>query len=334
MANIKDVAKALGISVTTVSRALNGYSDVNEDTRSNIVRVARELNYTPNRTAQKLVKKASNTLAIIVSEIGTEGSYNTQCILSGAYTFAESIGYEVALFVTNATRQKEKTYYQFCREHDIEGAVVCGISTGDKYFEELIKSEISCVLIDMPAEGGRVSSITIDNVSAAEEAVGYLISNNHRNIAVMNGSKGAYVTHKRFTGYLNAMKKSGIPIKEEYIMYGNYSEETALNIAKKALQKNPEITAFFCSSDLMAIGVMRAARELGLKLPEDLSIVGFDDIPPSRYVTPSLTTIAQDMFLFGQEAGRLLYKLIKGEECKRQECLPYKLVIRDSVVRL
>ncbi|MFZ5354258.1 MAG: LacI family DNA-binding transcriptional regulator [Bacillota bacterium] len=333
MANIKDVARAVGLSITTVSRALNGYSDVNKDTRERIIKAAKDMNYTPSRTAQRLVKKTSNTLAIIVSDISPDGSYIVHNILTGFYNYAESINYEVVLFTTNTSRQKKKSYYQFCREHGIEGAVVCGISTDDQYFAELMNSDIPCVLIDIPAKGEKTGSVSIDNESASQEAVEFLIKNNHRNIAIMNGSMDALVSHERLNGYLNALEKHGIKKKDDYILYGDFIEDKAYQAAKSALKHNAEITAVFCSSDLMAIGVIKAARELGRKLPEDLSIVGFDDISLARYVTPALTTIRQDMVAFGEESGRLLQALIKGEKCERKKLLPYELIIRESVAK-
>jgi len=321
------------VSVTTVSRALNGYYDVSQSTKENILKIAKELNYVPNRSAQNLVKKQNNTLAIILSGLEKDGGKDNIVyrMLSGMYTYAETVNYEVVLFTMSSAYQREKSYVQFCREHNIGGAVLNGIRTDDPYFEEIVNSDLPCVLIDILKNGKNISSITIDNVKAAEEAVNLLIKNNHKHIVMINGRKEAAVSIERYKGYVKALKNNNITIKEEYCVYADFLEDCAYEKTKELLNKYPEITSFFCASDIMALGAMKAIKELNKKVPEDISVVGFDNIPLAAYSTPALTTVNQDFYLMGKEAAKQLLKMIKKEDFKKNIILNHKLLVRDSV---
>jgi len=333
MVTIKDVAKAAQISVTTVSRALNGYDDVNQETRERIQKVAKELGYVANRSAQNLVKQKNNTLAIILSGLERDGGKDNIVyrLLSGMYQYAEQVNYEVVLFTTSSAHQKEKTYVQFCKEHNIGGAVLNGIRLDDPYLHELVKSDLPCVLIDVDTQGDNVSSVTIDNEQAAYDAVMYLLEANHRKIAMMNGRKEAAVSIERFKGYKRALSERGIPYDEALVFCADYLERMAYDLALEFLPKHPEVTALFCASDMMAFGVMKAAKALNIHIPKQLSIIGFDNIPLSEHSMPALSTVDQDFYQMGQEAAKQLLKMIHHEAGNKKIILSYKLLARESV---
>lgn len=333
MVTIKDIAKAAKVSVTTVSRALNNYDDVNIETKARIHQIAKDLGYVPNKAAQNLVKTKSNTLAIILSGLEKEGGKDNIVyqLLAGMYQYAETINYEVALFTTSSAHQKEKSYVRFCREHHIAGAVLNGIRLDDPYLKELVSSELPCVLIDIHESGENVSAVSIDNVRASEEAVTYLIEKGHTNIAMVNGRKAAQVSMDRLAGYKRALTNKGMAVNEALIVSGRFLEPEAYDVFKALIQTHPEITAVFCASDMMAMGVYRAAKDLGLKIPEDLSVVGFDDVPIAAYASPPLTTVSQDFFLMGYEAGKQLMSMIEGNTENKTIVLPHKLLVRKSV---
>ncbi len=333
MTTIKDVAKKSGFSVTTVSRALNGYNDVNENTRKKIISVANDLNYVPNKSAQRLVKKENNTIALLISEMEKEGGKDNMVymLLSGMYAMAEKLDYEVALYTMNSAYQRKKSYVQFCQEHGIKGAIISGIRTDDKYFEELAHSDLPCVLIDIHLEGKNISSILIDDKKASKEIVTYLINNNHKNIAFVNGRREATVSIERLSGYKEALKEHNISLNENYIVIGDFLEDKAYEVTKKLLINNNEITALYCASDMMAIGAMKAIRELGKKIPEDISLVGFDDVPLAKYMAPPLTTIAHNFYDKGFEAANQLIKMMKNENYEKNINLKHELIIRNSV---
>lgn len=333
MITIKDVAKAAQISITTVSRALNDYDDVNQETKERIQRIAKELGYVANRSAQNLVMKKNNTLAIILSGLERDGGKDNIVyrLLSGMYQYAEQVNYEVVLFTTSSAHQREKTYVQFCKEHNIGGAVLNGIRLDDPYLQELMNSDLPCVLIDIDAEGNKVSSVTIDNEQAAYEAVTYLINANHKHIAMMNGRKEAAVSIERFAGYKRALVEKNIPYDESMVLFADFLEQRAMEMAYDFLLNKPEVTAFFCASDMMALGVIKAAKQLKVKVPEKLSVVGFDNIPLSEHSFPALTTVDQDFYQMGQEAARQLLKLIHNEAGNKKIILSHKLLARESV---
>jgi LacI family transcriptional regulator len=330
---IKDIAKKAKISVTTVSRALNDFDDVNAETKKKIKKIAKDMGYVPNRMARGLVKQDKRTLALVLSNLEKEGGKDNIVyrIMAGMYKFADSVNFEIVIFTTTSAHQKETTYTQFCHGHDIGGAIMLGIQIDDPYFKEIINNDIPVVLVDIEGYGENVSSILIDNTEASREAVDYLINKNHRNIAMLTGRPSAEVSIPRQSGYEKALTNAKIEINQNYIRSGYFLESKAYSETKDLLQTNPEITAIFCASDMMACGAYRAIREMGKTIPNDISIIGFDDNPLAEHLAPSLTTIHQDFYNKGYEAAQVLYKMIKGEVGSTRIVQDYKLIIRDSV---
>lgn len=336
MTTIKDIAKAAGVSVTTVSRALNGYYDVNEKTREKIIRISRELNYSPNTLARSLVMNKSKTIGLLVSGLTKESAKDsiTFEVLAGINEYASETGYDLILFSTSSTKQGEKTYSQLCRERRVDGAIIQGIRTDDLYLQEIVKSSIPCVLIDIPIHTDTVGYITTDNKKGARKAVDYLLELGHQNIAMINGHEFAFVSQQRLQGYKESLLSAGIKIREEWVVNGDFSDEVAEAAALQLLQKYPEITAVFCVSDLTALGVIKAAKKLDLAIPEQLSIVGYDDIVLSSYISPPLTTVAQNMFQMGYESAKMLINSLEGQEKPRILTLDTELIKRETTRRL
>lgn len=332
MATIKDVAKKSGFSITTVSRALNGFNDVNEETKKKIQQVANELQYYPNAIARSLVKKGSRTFGYILCGL-ERGSKHViiQEFLSAIYDYTREIGYEVLIMTVDSHSQSPKSYLQFAREHNLAGIIVSGITTDTEYYKELLNSQIPCVLIDLIADNIRVGCVTTDNYEASREVVSYLYKMGHRNIAFLNGKEKASVSMVRYSGFLDEMRELGLNLSLDYVLNGQYSEEIAYREVEKFLPLHPEITALFCASDLMAIGAMRAAKDLDIAVPEKLSIVGFDNIPIAGYTSPALTTIEQDFYQMGYEAARMLYSIVQGKDIPHSKKISYKFIERSSV---
>jgi len=329
---IKDIAKKSGYSITTVSRALNGFDDVNEETRKKIQKVAEELQYYPNAIARRLVKKGSNTFGYIVCGLKRGEKHSiVQEFLSAIYDFANKVGYEILIMTVDSKKKSPKSYLQFAKEHNLSGIIVSGITTDEPYYRELQNSEIPCVLIDLVADNINVGSVTTDNYNASRDVVTFLYDKGHRNIAYMNGKANASVSMVRYSGYVDRMRELGLKVSMDYVLNGDFSEEIAYQEAREFLQKHPEVTAFFCASDLMAVGLIKAARELGIKVPEQLSVVGFDNIPIAEYTSPPLTTVRQDFYQMGYEATQMLYSIINKQDIPHIKKLSYELVERSSV---
>ena len=333
--NIREVASQAGVSITTVSRALNDYPDVSPETRRRIREIADSLGYIPNAVAKSLVKQESHSFGFILSGL-IRGSKHTiiQEVLCGIYTFAREVGYEVTMFPVDSALQLKKSYVQFSREHNLAGVILQGIRTDDEYSREVFSSDLPCVLIDIPADRNRVGSVSIDNEAASTAMTEFLLAKGHRQIAFMNGKDAAAVSTQRYDGYVSAMRAAGAPLRWEYVLHGEFDEEIACREAKGFLSAHPEVTAMYCASDLMAIGVIRAAAELGIPVPERLSVCGFDDIPVAAYTTPALTTVHQDFFLSGYEAAHMLHDIIRGQDVPHRRRTPYRIVERDSVREL
>jgi DNA-binding LacI/PurR family transcriptional regulator len=332
MTTIKDIAREAGVSVTTVSRALNGYSDVNEKTRAKIKGIANELNYSPNALARSLVTNKTKTIGLLVSGMKKESIKDnfTYEILCGINDMSAEIGYDLIFFSTNSTMQKEKSYAQLCRERKVDGVIIQGIKTDDPYLQEVIDSEIPCVLIDIPIESNSVGYVTTDNELGAKNITEYLIDLGHKNIAMINGHNRAFVSQQRFAGYRKALNEANIALQWEYVIDGAFDEEVAYDATLKLLNEHTEITAIVCASDLMALGVMKAAKTLGLSIPSDLSVTGYDDIILASYVSPTLTTVAQDKYLMGQKATRLLAELLEGHTNERKVIVETEIKKRES----
>ncbi len=233
---------------------------------------------------------------------------------------------------TTTEKQKQKTFSQFCNEHNITGVVIQGLKTTDPYYQEVQQTSLPTVLIDMEIANPKIGIVSIDNEKAAQEAVDYLIANNHKQIGMINGSRDANVSELREQGYRASMSAHGLSINESYIQYANYEEDIAYLICKNLLENNREITALFCASDIMAIGAIRGIKDMGLSVPEDISVIGFDDIVLASYVTPELTTIAQNMERIGFEAAELLADIIGNQgKSNYRKVSPHQLKIRESV---
>ncbi|MBS4193747.1 LacI family DNA-binding transcriptional regulator [Lederbergia citri] len=332
MTTIKDIAKVAGVSVTTVSRALNGYSDVSEKTRKKIELIAKELNYSPNTLARSLVMNKSKTIGLLISGIHKgmiKDDFMVE-ILAGIDDYVAYTDYDLILFSTNSTKQREKTYSQLIRERKVDGVILQGMKTEDPYLKEVVESDIPCVLIDIPIKSSTVGYVTTDNVLGAKKATEYLIGLGHKNIAMMNGHNFAFVSQSRLEGYLEALNEADIAVNWEWIVNGEFEESVAERVATYLLTKNPEITAIFCASDLMAFGTMKAAKNLGISVPDELSIIGFDDILLASYVTPPLTTIAQDKFEMGYQAAKLLLEMLENREGVHGIYLDTELKVRES----
>ncbi|PLT28602.1 LacI family DNA-binding transcriptional regulator [Peribacillus deserti] len=332
MTTIKDIARVTGVSVTTVSRALNGYSDVNEKTRQKIIRVSKEMNYSPNTHARSLVMNKSKTIGLLVSGLvksSVKDNFTLQ-ILAGINQFTADSDYDLVLFSTTSTKQREKTYSQLCKERRVDGVIIQGIRTDDPYLLEVVESNIPCVLIDIPINSNTVGYITTDNVEGAKKAVNHLIGLGHKKIAMMNGHEFAFVSKNRLEGFKEALVEADLPIHNEWIVNGEFSEEAAEEKALELLTEHPDITAIFCASDLMALGVMKAAKRLAIDVPNGLSVIGYDDILLASYVTPALTTISQNIYEMGYGAAKqLVHTLEEGAE-PNVITLGTELKVRDT----
>lgn len=329
--SIRDVAKEAGVSITTVSRALNGYSDVSEKTKARILEVVERLEYAPDANARAMGSKETITIGLLLSNLAhTDANgfvYGNMC---GVYQACSEFNCEFVLLVTQSEHQKMQSFSQLCRRNNLSGIVVTGLRSDDTYYEEMIRSDIPCAVVDMETAGKMKCTVTIDNVAASQEAVNYLISQGHRQIAMLNGSEVADVSIRRYAGYKGAMMEHGLVLPKDYVRHCDFEEGKAYTQALELLEKYPEITAFFCASDVMALGAIRAVTKTGRTVPGDVSVFGFDDIPVSKYVYRGISTVRQKPREVGYAAGQAVYQMIQGEQVESRIILPHELLIRET----
>lgn len=333
MSSIKEIAEQAGVSITTVSKALNNYPDVSENTKAKVREVAERLGYTPNMAARNLAKRRSNIIGLVLSEIRETDSNGNIIfrILIGAKNLCAERDYELLIINTDVKKQHTKKLAQLCKERQIAGVIMYGLKPGDPYFQEIAETELPCIAIDIKMKGQNISTVTTDNIAAVKEVINYLYSKGHRHIGFINGLKEAAVSVYRETGYRAAMEELGLEVKEEYIKYADYYEDMAYEKTLELIRENHEITAVFCASDLMALGALRAIKSLGWKVPEDIALVGFDGIQLSEYSNPRLTTVVQDFKGMGKVAADTLIKMLNGEAVDETYYVPYYFRIRESV---
>ncbi|SKA77552.1 transcriptional regulator, LacI family [Caloramator quimbayensis] len=330
MTTIYDISKATGFSPTTVSKALNDYSDVSEKTKQIILKKASEMGYIPNSHARILITKKSWTIGILFDEklnIGMKHPY-FNAIIESFKENVESRGYDL-LFISKDLGGNRTTYLDHCIIRGIDGVIIITSHPNNEQIIELINSDFPCVLIDN--ECNRKSSIHSDDVRGCYLAVEYLYSLGHRKIAHIYGSKDTFAGNVRLNEFINSLKKFNLPKIDEYLVDGGYfSFDGGYNAMKKLLELEDLPTAVFTAGDFMAVGAISAIKEKGLRVPEDISIIGYDDLDICKYVTPRLTTIKQNTDLIGKNAADILINEIDKKICRTSMIIPVELVVRDS----
>jgi LacI family transcriptional regulator len=333
---IRELARLSGVSIGTVSRALNGYADVRPETRERIARLARELDYTPSGAARSLVTQRSHVIGIFL-ETG-EGHPDLQHpffheVLGALKHRVGAAGFDLLLFASErpGNGYGPHSYLKRARHHSVDGVALMGVDPEDPEVRRLVRAEIACVGIDVELDGPLAESVMSDNVDGAEAAVRHLHELGHRRIATITGMLESRPGIDRLRGYRAAVQGLGLAYRDEFVSYGDFYAESGRAAAGRLLALPERPTAIFAASDLMAIGAVRAAAEAGLRVPEDLSIVGFDDIQLAPHVNPPLTTLRQDKLGLGTAAADALVARIGGDtERSSLRTLPVELVVRGS----
>jgi LacI family transcriptional regulator len=328
---LEDVAKLVGVHRSTVSRVINGSPKVSPEVRDRVLQAIRETGYQPNAAARTLASQRSWMIGLVlprsVSVFFTDPYFPhlTQGIAFGC----NNHDYTLCLFLVGNKEDEEKILPRLSRRGMLDGILIQSGTPDDKLIDQLNASSIPSAMIGRPNNPEGLSFIDVDNVMAAEIATDHLIHLGYHRIATITGPIGSTVTADRLAGYRNSLKKSGRSVDKALIKPGNFSEIDAYNAMKVLLEKRPD--AVFAASDIMAAGAIRAVKEVGLKIPEDIAFVGFDDIPLGGLSTVPLTTIRQPIMKFGVKAVELLIDLIEnGTTPPKQIIMEAELIIRDS----
>lgn len=336
--SIRDVAKAAGVSVSSVSRALNGYTDVNERTRKKIQETARELGYSPNVSAKNLSTKGQKNVALLVIDMGTNDSLFYGDMIHGVYNYASKAMKDsiIATYGVDSSIQKSRQLDNLCSDYSLSGVFIMGLRVNDAYHRQAKKLGIPCVLMDVKTEGKNTSSILTDDRQAFEDITDYVLDNGHREIVLIKGREEAEVTQKRMQGFRNSIKKHGMDIHKIPVFSCDFDEQQAYEKTKDYIQKygTSKATAFICMSDLMALGVCRAVEESGFCVPEDFSVTGFDGLDILRYFKPGITTVDQQIEAKAYAGTEMLMGIMETGSTPPPLYYPHKLIIRDSVKKL
>ncbi|TDY49651.1 LacI family transcriptional regulator [Alicyclobacillus sacchari] len=327
---IRDVARAAGVSITTVSRALNGGDDVGEETRRRVLEVAKKLNYRPSHVARSLVLQKSRNIGLLVSDFNRGGHHFMYDVLVGVHDKLAEYGYDVTLVSTNTARQQLISYVDFCRERSLEGVVVMGIRLDDPYVEEVVESTLPSVVIDLPLLSRHCGYVMTDNVNGVRYAIRHLANTGRQHIGFINGYSQAAVSIERLRGFETAMRGCGMPYSRDSILHADFTIEGGAKALAELLERCPETDAVFFASDLMAIGGIQHCKACGIRIPDDLAIIGFDNIELGKFVTPALTTVAQPRYAMGADAADMLVRMLQDDEQPSGILLPPELVVRES----
>ena len=324
---ISEIAELAKVSKTTVSRVINKKPDVSPKTREKIEEIIRQYDFSPNAFASAILKKRSDTIAIIIPYDETYILFNPYYsdMIRGVSSEIKKYGYYLMLIYSNTT-----DYLAAIRQKRVDGIIM--LSPGASHLEiieQILQHGIPFVLSSRVYGIDGVHSIVTDDYGGACCAVEHLVSLGHTKIGFINGPEILASSMERLLGYKRVLEKAGIPFDENIVVNGDTSIESGYNITKQYL-KVPGLSAIFTGSDLMAIGAISAINEAGKSVPDDISLVGFDDMQFSSYLNPPLTTVRQHAFQKGSLAAGMLVSIIKDEDVEQQIKMPVELIIRKS----
>ena len=329
---IKDVAKQAGVSISTVSRAFNNYADISDSTRKNILEIAENLGYSPNIVAKSLSGTKNYRLALLVEDYN-ESDYIIYEMLMAFKSVVSDYGYETIILSTTSDMQKGQKLEKLFKEKQLDGALILGLKMTDDYFRQLEGMSYPCVLHDVFIKNPRVGCVGVDNIKGSIVAVEHLLDAGHKKIGFINGHKDALVSYERLDGYYLALSRRGIKIEDDLIISGGFSYEGGKSAVEELIKNHSDITAIYCASDLMALGAIEGLKNMGYDIPNDISIVGFDDINLCNFVTPRLTTIRQDREKIGKAAANLILSIISEQYLGRIIIEP-ELIERESTIKI
>ena len=321
---IKDVAREAGVSISTVSNALNDVDVLHPDTKRHILSVAEKLHYVPNLNGRNLKSQATNVIGLFITSI--RGAYYS-VLADSVYQRCKEYGYELNIFVSDKTG----TMMSDMLGRRIDGAIILNEWIKEEQVNQLLENELPIVFIDREMRGENVSSVVFDSYHEGELAARYLMKLGHKTFGYIYGVENNFDNLQRLKGFLNILRQADIVVPEEYMLRGDFDKDTAYNSMKKFLQsgkKPPE--AIFAANDQSAIGAIEALAEEGIGVPEQVSVMGCDDIEMASLVKPSITTIRTSFEKQGILAVNHLVSLIKKEEKGTIDVLYGKVISRES----
>jgi LacI family transcriptional regulator len=329
LTTISDVAKLAGVSPVTVSRVLNDSGSVKPATRSRVQQAINELHYLPNVAARSLRSKRTNTLALLVPDI-TNSFWTT--VARGVEDEAQNGGYSVLLCNTDEDPVKQQRYQDVVISQRVDGVIITPYDSDPHNLSRLKDRKIPVVAIDRRIEGWEVDSVAGDSISGAHVLVSHLISLGHQRIAIISGPMNTSTAQDRVIGYRQALDDANIQVDPSLIKFGEFRSLSGEELTYQLLDEGQRPTAIFAANNTIAMGIIKAANRRSLRIPQDLALVCFDDIPNLSLVFPFLTVVVQPAYEIGVRAAQLLISRLEGTEnlAPRHIVLPIRLIVRHS----
>ncbi|MGD6804510.1 LacI family transcriptional regulator [Rossellomorea vietnamensis] len=331
---IRDIAKMAGVSPATVSKIMNNYGGISEATRQKVYKIIEETKYQPTFSAKSLATKKSNLIGLVyagkINVDFTHPFFNE--VINSFKKAVGTLGYDILLFSNEKIYQGESKYLERCRHFHVDGCLIIAGDEIEEEVEEITKSDIPCIGIDLKLDGPRSSYIMTDNTKIGLKVVEHLYLNQTRKVGYIGGKTDSLIASIRNGGFMEGMAQFGLPIREEWIRYGDFFEESGYRSMKEILQAEELPEAVFAASDMMALGALKAIKEEGLSVPNDIQLIGCDDIESCRYTDPPLTTVKQDKQKLGKLAAYMLNDLIQDNQDIQPVKVDPELVIRSSSI--
>lgn len=321
---IKDIAEELHLSVSTVSKALNGGFDISKETKELVLNYARAHGYKSRE--ERLRTSFGRKLCVLYDNNNVNIQANIVIPLALAFSrYAREANYDVVHMPCDVITDG---YDKFMEERKYDGALIAGINYKSPLYKELKNTKTPTVLLDNVIENNNISSVSSESINVITEMVSMLAKLGHKKIGFIHADKLSFVTNERFAGYIIGLTTNDIEYNSSYIYYGSYSEESGKEAAKYFI--NTDITAIVCPSDTIAIGLMQELQNMGKKIPEDISITGYDDLEIARYVKPSLTTVRQNIEIMAEKCFYLMSSMLMNRS-PQSVTINSEIIKRDSI---
>lgn len=330
---IKEVAKMAGVSPSTVSRVISDSPRISEETKKTVRHAMESLGYHPNAIARSLVSKATKTIGIVMSQ-STEDAFLNPFFpqaLSGVSAAAHEHGYCILLSTGNDEAEQLESIESIVMGGRVDGVIIMYSSVDNIVLDTLRRLNTPAVVIGKPIKSKDTLFVDNDNVEASFKLTEKFIKNGHKKIAFMSGPFKFVFSLDRLDGYMNALKKHKISFKKEYVVeVAEFSKEGGYIAAKQLLELKERPTALVVTDDVMAFGAMDALKEKEFKIPQDIEIMSFNNVPSSELTKPSLTSVDIDAFSLGYEASKLIIEKIEGKDTRGKVIIPTKIIFRES----
>ncbi|MCR6514970.1 MAG: LacI family DNA-binding transcriptional regulator [Clostridium sp.] len=328
--SIKDVAKEAGVSIATVSRVLNDIDVVNEDTKKKVLDAIKKLGYRPNIVARSLKTQRTKTIGILIPDISSQFYPE---IVRGAEDVSNIYDYNIILGNSDFDIEKEKEYLRVMKEKMVDGVIYMSSSLQDEILDLINELDLRTILVETKDKEGKLPSVTIDNIAAAVDGTNYMINKGFKNIAFVGVERDAVnAWGDRFKGYQKAMEEANLTVSEELVYTSDLRVKSGYKAAEQFIKSGKKFDSVVCATDELAMGVINGLRDNGIKVPEDVSVMGFNNNVLSEIFYPKLSTISQPSYDMGSVAMRMLIKILNKKELDQAHfVLPHGVIERDSV---